>query len=61
MNELITELIDGTMELVLSHHTIPSSTSSNSTITNNQLPNNFFLIYNDAIGFEFAKENQKKS
>jgi hypothetical protein len=52
MNELITELIDGTMELVLSHHT--------SSSTETQLPNNFFLIFNSATGFEFSKENQKK-
>lgn len=47
MNELITELIDGTMELVLAHHNI-------SNISSPQLPPNYVLIYDESTGYEFT-------
>lgn len=57
MNELITELIDGTMELVLHHHNISSPLSTTSEF---QIPEKFILIYDESNGYEFMKENSTR-
>lgn len=63
MNELITELIDGTMELVLSNHQIssPSSSSkvSSTSTSTSAIPENFYLIYDEENHYEFTKETKK--
>jgi hypothetical protein len=60
MNELITDLVDGTMELVLAHHGISSSSSSSAPLPPVPPPPGYVLIYDDSTGYEFTRTNQMK-
>lgn len=57
MNDLITELIDGTIELVLHHHDVTSPLPTN---TEFRIPDKFVLIYDESSSYEFTRESKRK-
>jgi hypothetical protein len=57
MNDIITQVIDGTMELVLTAHNKKGgdADASEGGNTEFQVPEGFSLVYDEANGFEFTE------